>query len=112
MNMSIFNDVPFDDVAALDDFKLALQVNHNTIAQRLFAQSKFYDTYPLIDSLEHAQDWQQTLQAELQSIYAAIGFTGLPDLSGADLSREEDFDVFFDQLVDVERRINVALDIL
>lgn len=111
MNMAIFQDTPFDDREAFDDFKMALQTNHNTIAQRLFSVGKIYNTYPLIDSIEHSQDWQQTLQTELQSIYMAIGFSGLPDLSGSNLSDAEDFETFMQLLINVERRINVALNI-
>lgn len=111
MNLAPFQDTPFDDAAAFDDFKMSLQQNHNKIAQKLFAQSKFYKTYPLVDSVEHQKDWQQNLQQELQSIYALIPLTGLADFSGADLSKQDEFEDFMNLLIFVERRINVQLGI-
>lgn len=109
--MQLFQDVPFDDREAFDDFTLALSVNHRHIAAIMFPAGKVYEVYPLNVRFEHAKDWQQNLQQELQSIFTLNGLTGLPDLSGADLRNEEEFDDFMDQLIFVEAKINLFLGI-
>lgn len=112
MNLGPFQDIEHDDNGAFDDFKMSLQINHDRIAQKMYAAGLFYKTYPLIDSVAYNQDWQQNLQQELGSIYALLELNGLPDLSGADLDRAEEFNDFMQQLVFVERRINAFLGIL
>lgn len=111
MNLGPFQDIPTSDSDGFDDFKFNLQVNHDTIAQRMFALNLVYKTYPLVDSLRHTKDWQQNLQQELGSIFSLLGMSGLPDFASVDLDREEDFHDFLQQLVFVERRINATLGI-
>ena len=111
MNLGPFVDTPFDDQAAFDDFKMSLQINHNKIAQKMFANGDIYKTYPLIDSVQYNKDWQQNLQQELGSIFALLEINGLPDISGADLDREDDWSVFFQTLIQVEATINSTLGI-
>lgn len=111
MNLAAFQDIPFDDQDAFNDFKFALQANHDTIAQRMFANSKFYKVYPLYDSVEHSKDWQQNLQQELSSIYSLLNLTGLPDFASTDLHRQEDFEDWMQQLIFVENTINANLGI-
>lgn len=111
MNLAPFQDIPASDDDAFDDFKFNLQLNHDRIAQKMYAASLFYKTYPLIDGVRSNQDWQQNLQQELGSIFKLLNLTGLPDFSGTDLSREDEFQDFLQQLVFVERRINVQLQI-
>ena len=65
MNLGPFQDIEFDDHAAFDDFKMNLQINHDRIAQKMFAAGLLYKTYPLIDGVEFNKDWQQNLQQEL-----------------------------------------------
>lgn len=111
MNLQPYQDTPFDDDDAFMDFQMALQLNHDTIAQRMFANGDFYKTYPLIDEPWNVKDWQLTLQQELNSIYALLEMTGLPDLASADLEREQDFSDFMQLLVNAEARVNAALGI-
>ena len=111
MNLGPFQSIEFEDNDGFDDFKMNLQLNHTRIAQVMFAQGLVYQTYPLIDSVEHNKDWQQNVQKELGSIYALLDLSGLPDLAGSDLSKEEDWDTFFQVLVQVELNINFVLDI-
>lgn len=112
MNLGSFQDIPFGDDAAFADFQMSLQINHVRIAQKLFAAGKVYSTYPLIDSEQHNQDWQQNLQIELSSIFSLIPMTGLPDFSNADLSQDGEFQDFMQQLCFVEARVNAQLNIL
>lgn len=112
MNLSPFQDIEYDDNEALDDFKMSLQLNHDKIAQVMFASSKFYKVFPLIDSAQHNKDWQQNLQQELNSIFTLLNLTGLPDLASADLTRADDFSDFMDGLIQVEIRVNNQLGIL
>lgn len=111
MNLAPFQDIPFDDQEAMDDFRMALQANHDRIAQKMYANSKFYKTYPLIDTVEHSKDWQQNLQQELGSIYTLLNLNGLPDFASTDLSREDDFQDWVQQLIFVETTINANLQI-
>ncbi len=111
MNLAPFQDIPPDDDEAFDDFKFNLQVNHDRIAQKMYASSLFYKTYPLIDADQHNKDWQQNLQQELGSIFSLLNLTGLPDFSGTDLDKEDEFQDFMQQLIFVEARINVQLGI-
>lgn len=112
MNLAPFQDTPFDEPEMMNDFRLALQLNHDKIAQVMFASSQLYKTFPLIDSDEHTKDWQQNLQQELNSIYRLLGMTGLPDLSGSDLSQQDDFETFMQLLIFSEQRVNAVLGIL
>lgn len=109
--MGPFQSIEFKDNDGFDDFKMNLQLNHTRIAQVMFAQGLVYQTYPLIDSVEHSRDWQLNVQKELASIYALLNLNGLPDLAGSDLNKEEDWDVFFQVLVQVELTINDVLDL-
>lgn len=111
MNLSPFQDIEFDDREAFDDFKTCLQINHTRIAQKMFSAGLIYKTYPLIDGVEYNKDWQQNLQQELASIYALLDLSGLPDLSGSDLDREDDFEVFMQVLIQTEGVINQVLNI-
>lgn len=114
MNLEPFQDIQFEDDEGFEEFKLALQLNHDKIARVMFSMTPplTYKTYPLIESNRSSQDWQQNLQQELQSIYTLNGLTGLPDFSGADLSREGEFEDVLQQLIFVERKINAALGIV
>lgn len=111
MNVAVMQDIEFGDDAAFDDFKNVLQMNHVSIARKMFAADLFYKTYPLIDSVKHSKDWQQNLQQELGSIYTLLNLTGLPDFSGADLNQEGDFQDFMQSLVAVEVKVNAVLGI-
>ncbi len=111
MNLSPFQDIEFDDKESFDDFKMNLQINHDRIAQKMYEAGLLYSTYPLIDGVEFNKDWQQNLQQELDSIYTLLGLTGLPDLSGSDLDREDDFEVFMQVLIQTEETINQTLNI-
>lgn len=112
MNLAPFQDILYDDEEAFDDFALALQLNHNRIAQVEFAASKFYKTYPLADVGSNKKDWQQNLQQELQSIFTLNNMTGLPDLASADLDREDDFNDWMQGLIFAELRVNTQLGII
>lgn len=112
MNLQPYQDLQQGDTDGFEDFLLALQLNHNRIAQAMFTAGNVYNTYPLIVREAGVQDWQQTLQQELQSIYTLNGLNGLPDLSGSDLSQPEDFETFMQLLIQVEARINSALGIV
>lgn len=111
MNLGPFQDLLSTDDEGFEDFKFNLQVNHDRIAQKMFAQSLFYKTYPLVDSVRSSQDWQQNLQQELGSIFSLLGMTGLPDFSGTDLNDDGQFQDFMQQLVFVEARVNAQLGI-
>lgn len=112
MNLEAFQDIPFDDHEAFEDFRLSLQMNHDKIAQVMFAAGQLYKTYPLIDSPEHSKDWQQNLQQELQSIFTLRNLTGLPDFASVDLDRQDDFEDFMQLLINVERQVNQNLGIV
>lgn len=111
MNLAPWQDIPFGDPEAMEDFRLSLQLNHNKIAQKMFAANLLYKTYPLIDADEHNKDWQQNLQQELGSVYTLLNLTGLPDISGTDLTKENDFQTFMQLLVFAEGRVNAVLGI-
>lgn len=111
MNLAPFQDIPADDEEAFEDFKFNLQLNHDRIAQKMYAASLFYKTYPLIDGVKSNKDWQQNLQQELGSIFSLLNLTGLPDISGTDLDKEDEFTDFMQQLIFVEARVNVQLGI-
>ncbi len=111
MLLTPFQDIPPDEPESFDDFKFNLQLNHDRIAQKMFAANLIYKTYPLIDSQRHNKDWQQNLQQELSSIFALLGINGLPDFSSTDLEEPGDFQDFMQQLVFVESRLNAILQI-
>lgn len=111
MQLGQFQDLLSTDDEGFDDFKMNLQINHDRIAQKMFAVGFVYKTYPLIDSVRSNQDWQQNLQQELVSIYSLLGLTGLPDFSGTDLDNDGEFQDFLQQLVFVETRVNAELGI-
>lgn len=111
MNLQPFQDTQYDDEDGLDDFRLALQLNHDKIYAKMAALGLPYQTYPLIDNSGHNKDWQQNLQTELQSIYSRLNITGIPDLSGSDLSKQEEFEDFMQLLVQIETGLNKRLGI-
>lgn len=111
MQLQEFQDTPFDDAEAFDDFRMSLQLNHDRIAAKMFSLSLFYKTYPLIERDASNKDWQQNLQQELGSIYKLLGMTGLQDFSGVDLDEEGEFSDFMQLLVMAEGRVNSVLGI-
>lgn len=112
MNVAPWTDTPFDDEDAFADFTFVLNLNHRKIAQVMFENLLVYDTYPLADGKLGDKDWLQNLQQELQSIFAKLELTGLPDFSSVDLRKEDEFEDFMLQLEQVESNINHTLGIL
>lgn len=111
MNVAPFTDCPFDDSDAFADFALVLGLAHERIAQVMFANSLFYKTYPLIDWKPENRDTIQNLQQELGSIYSLLNLNGLPDFSGVDLKKQDEFEDFMLQIKGVETTINAQLGI-
>lgn len=111
MNLAPWTFTPFDDDDAFKDFTLALGLNHSKIASVMYSQSLFYQTYPLKTWESWNRDTLQNLQTELRSIYTLLNFDGLPDFSGVDLRKEDEYEDFMLQLQQVETRINQRLGI-
>lgn len=112
MNVRPWCDTPFDDDDAFADFTLVLGLAHERIAQVMFANSLFYKTYPLMDWKPENRDTIQNLQQELGSIFGLLNLSGLPDFSGVDLKKQDEFEDFMLQLQQVETTINAQLGIV
>ena len=111
MNVAPWADTPPGDEEAFSDFTLVLGLAHNRIAAVMFENSLVYATYPIMDGTIGNTDWLQNLQQELQSIFTLLDLTGLPDFSGVDLRKDDEFEDFMLQLQQVEARINATLGI-
>lgn len=111
MNLSPFSDLPFDDEDAFADFQLAHGLAHDRIAAAMYALSKVYNTYPLMEEPSKDKDWLLTHQSEHESIFTLLGMTGLPDLTTVDLSKQDEFDDWMLLHRQIHERINATLGI-
>lgn len=110
-SVSVWQDTPFDDKEAFDDFILVHAIVHDKIAAVMYGQDLQYTTYPLLDTPDYNRDWMLTHQQEHQSIYNLLGLSGLPDFATTDLSEEGPYQDFMLLHTQVHQQIGLALGI-
>ena len=105
-------DVPFDSKSEWQVFMLEHALQHGDIYAGIVAKGKNMTIFPLIDATEpNDHDWLNNHQLEHQEIYDILGLSGLPDLSSADLSKQDQWQTWHDQHRDVHSLINSVLGI-
>ena len=112
MNLSPFSDLPFGDDDAWDDFSLAHSLAHDKIAQVMYSNSNYYETYPLEETPQHDRNWLLNHQSEHQSIFSLLNLTGLPDLSTVDFAKQDEFEDWVFLHSQIHTTINAQLGIV
>ena len=110
VNIAVFSDLPFGDKDAMLDFLGAHAIAHSGIASTIMAGGGLIESLPLSESPDTDSSWMQDHYQAHLSIGKYLG-QSVPDLSGYDLKKPEQFDDWMAVHGDLHTSINAALGI-
>ena len=116
MDLSVFLDVPFNDVDAFSGFLMANDLAHQAVSVKLQTQGFVVPVYPLSDAFGDMKEWLQlhndAHQQELNLISGSAGQNTASyqiDMASVDLSDEQEYNDWMQGHGDIHAYVNSLL---
>ena len=111
MDIASLVDQKFGDADAFRDFLFNNSQAHRAVATKLEQMGHSVDSYPLTD-MGDMKDWLEFHDTVHQQEFSLLGLTGLPSLSGFDLSDRKQYDDFMFLHATAHQAVNNALGLV